>query len=176
VSPCDIGCLCCCRANDAASFQKMQQEIQQQGAVLAKLKPVQQQQQQHQHQDQHQQQPVVHAALAMSSVSFPSAAPASELTAHPGDVLQVRCRALSHASRTACPDSLTGRQRPNCPAGWHQTRGLQRQASTLLWQQRSSSTKLKPPGDTLLAGKSTAAWSWLPCSSRGARRRHSRMQ
>ena len=61
----------------------MQQEIQQQGVVLAKLKP-QQQQQQHQ-----QQQPVVHAALAMSSVSFPSVAPNAELTAHPGDVLQV---------------------------------------------------------------------------------------
>ncbi len=57
-------------------LQTMQQEIQQQGAVLAKLKHAQQQ-------------PVVHAALAMSSVSFPSAAPASELTAHPGDVLQV---------------------------------------------------------------------------------------
>jgi hypothetical protein len=31
----------------------------------------------------------VHAALAMSSVSFPSVAPSAELTAHPGDVLQV---------------------------------------------------------------------------------------
>jgi hypothetical protein len=57
----------------------MQQEIQLQGAALAKLKPQRQQQQQ---------QPVVHAALAMSSVSFPSVANA-ELTAHPGDVLQV---------------------------------------------------------------------------------------
>ncbi len=66
-----------------ALLQTMQQEIQQQGAVLAKLKHAQQQQQQ----------PVVHAALAMSSVSFPSAAPASELTAHPGDVLQVRSHA-----------------------------------------------------------------------------------
>lgn len=58
----------------------MQQEIQLQGAALAKLKP--------QRQHQQQQQPVVHAALAMSSVSFPSVANA-ELTAHPGDVLQV---------------------------------------------------------------------------------------
>ena len=78
-----------------ALLQTMQQEIQQQGAVLAKLKHAQQQHAQQQHAQQ--QQPVVHAALAMSSVSFPSAAPASELTAHPGDVLQV----LSHAP-TSC--------------------------------------------------------------------------
>ena len=73
-----------------ALLQTMQQEIQQQGAVLAKLKHAQQQ-----HAQQQQQQPVVHAALAMSSVSFPSAAPASELTAHPGDVLQVPSHALT---------------------------------------------------------------------------------
>jgi len=66
----------------AAKDKIMQQEIEQQGAALAQLKSHRQQQQQ--------QQPVVHAALAMSSVSFPSpAAAASELTAHPGDVLQI---------------------------------------------------------------------------------------
>jgi len=69
----------------AAKDKIMQQEIGQQGAALAQLKSHQQQQQQ-----QQQQQPVVHPALAMSSVSFPSpAAAASELTAHPGDVLQI---------------------------------------------------------------------------------------
>ena len=86
----------------------MQQEIQQQGAVLAKLKPMQQQQQQ----------PAVHAALAMSSVSFPSAAPASELTAHPGDVLQVRRRAHSHApAPLVISCSQVGNARIVLPAG-----------------------------------------------------------
>lgn len=59
----------------------MQQEIQQQGAELATLKA---------HRELKQpQQPIVHTALSMQSVSFPTVAPASELTAHPGDVLQV---------------------------------------------------------------------------------------
>ena len=65
--------------------QIMQQEIAKQGATLAKLRP---------QPEQRRAQPAVHAALAMSSVSFPSPAPSSELTAHPGDVLQVTCRAL----------------------------------------------------------------------------------
>jgi hypothetical protein len=66
---------------DAAFLQVMQQEIHQQGAALAKLEPLQQQTQKNK--------AISHAALAMSSVSFPSVAPASPLTAHPGDVLQV---------------------------------------------------------------------------------------
>jgi hypothetical protein len=77
----------------------MQQEILEQGATLAKLQPQhqqqqqqqqhQQQQQQHQQQHQQQQRPAVHAALALSSASFPVEAASSELSAHPGDVLQV---------------------------------------------------------------------------------------
>ena len=73
-----------------AVLQTMQQEIQQQGAELATLKAHRQLKQP--------QQPIAHTALSMQSVSFPTVAPASELTAHPGDVLQVTRLALPAAS------------------------------------------------------------------------------
>jgi hypothetical protein len=73
-----------------AVLQTMQQEIQQQGAELATLEAHRQLKQP--------QQPIVHTALSMQSVSFPTVAPASELTAHPGDVLQVTRLALPAAS------------------------------------------------------------------------------
>ncbi len=92
-----------------AAPQMMQQEIKKQGATLAKLQP--QPEQQRAQPEQQRAQPAVHAALAMSSVSFPSVAPTSELTAHPGDVLQVTCRALPSAccSRRAAVGSLCHR-------------------------------------------------------------------
>jgi hypothetical protein len=72
-----------------AVLQMMQSEIQQQGAELASLKA--------RHQLKQPQQPVVHTSLSMQSASFPVAS-ASELTAHPGDVLQVTHLALPAAS------------------------------------------------------------------------------
>jgi hypothetical protein len=89
-----------CEAIAAADavLQTMQQEIQQQGAELATLKAHRQLKQP--------QQPIVHTALSMQSVSFPTVAPASELTAHPGDVLQVTRLALPAASAL---DSLVDR-------------------------------------------------------------------